>query len=61
MTKRNVAPCDTESEQYLVGKRMGVGTRAPGAGGRRLHRVDDSALYGNAVQDALCRAVYHGY
>ena len=43
-----------------VRERLGVGTRAPGADDQRLHRVDDSALSGDTVQDALCRAVYRG-
>ncbi len=36
------------------------GTRAPGAGGQRLHRVDNSALCGDTLHDALYRAMYRG-
>ena len=32
-------------------------TRASGAGDQRLHQVDDSALCGDTVHDAWCRAV----
>ena len=49
MTKRAAAPCDTESEQH-GGEMGGYEIRALGAGGRRLRRVDGSALCGDAVK-----------
>lgn len=42
-----------------VRKQVGGGTRVPGAGDQRMQRVDDSALCGDTIHDALCRAVYH--